>query len=151
MRILISAIVCACFFTASRAEAAPCDAAVANISWRSAIGAYNAKNFEDAAKTLDQMIADCGSDPITYHPQVMRAELALRADDDALALLVLQPVPMPAGPPIGSYSSWLAMTAALAKKDLPTFATERDALLKAMDIALTDPVSAAHGQLIERF
>lgn len=149
MRSLLAAALalCALGWSAARAEdaapaaAAPqtgCDELFVGRHWRPAADAYQAQRFRDAVPDLDAIIAACGDDPTAAMAHFMRAEIALRSNDNQRALDVLAAVQTP-GPPLGSYPVWMKLQALQRlgrTDDVTQLATT---LLAASDAAMTRP------------
>lgn len=131
-------------------DAIECEPRELDEVWSLAARSFNARQFDEARKASDVIIKACGEAAPSWYPRVLRAELALADKDAALALRLLAPVPKPSPPPIGSYSSFVAMAALQAAGDKAGFKRERDTLIDQVSAALIGPMSFG-GRQVERF
>lgn len=104
--------------------------------WRDAGRRFDAQDLDGAAAATDRVIALCGETEPSWHPRTMRALIATNQGKPEEALALMGPVPRPAPAPIGSYASFVAMQAHVAKGDWAGYQMERHRLTQASELAL---------------
>jgi len=117
---------------------AACDELFVGRHWRAAAEAYQAQRFDLATPDLDMIISTCGDDPSAAMAHGMRAEIALRSNENQRALEILQNITAP-GPPLGSYGVWLKLQALIRLHRDNDVAALTTTLLAASDAAMTAP------------
>lgn len=119
--------------------------------WGAAIEAFKAGDMPKAKASTDALIAACGEHPFSAFPRSMRAEIAVREGDNDGALAALGNLARPAPPPVGPYSSLIALRALQGKKDATAFGDERARLVEGSARGLSQPGNAFKGRLVESF
>jgi hypothetical protein len=118
--------------------------------WNDAGRRFDAGDMDGAAAASDRIIALCGEDQLSWHPRIMRALIANTKGKADEALAFIAPVPRPAPAPIGSYASFVAMQARIAKGDWAGYGAERDRLMQASETALrAESWTRAAGEPVE--
>lgn len=118
--------------------------------WGDAGRRFGAGDLEGAATATDRIIALCGEGEPSWHARVMRALIANTKGKPDEAIALLGPVPRPAPAPIGSYASFVAAQAFMAKADWASYRGERDRLMQASETALrSEPLTRAVGDPVE--
>ena len=118
--------------------------------WSDAGRRFGAGDLDGAATATDRVIALCGEGEPSWHARVMRALIANTKGEPEVAIALLGPVPCPAPAPIGSYASFVAGQAFMAKGDWASYRTERDQMMRASEAALrAEPVTRPVGDVVE--
>lgn len=139
---------------AAAAAASPVDCSTPTgmeAAWRPTVEAYQARDWAKAKALADALIAACDGRPVGDFPRMMRAEIAIREGDPDAAIAVLGAASRPARPPIGPYSSLIALRAWQAKKDAAAFADERQRLLDGSVLGLSQAGNPFKSRLVETF